>query len=447
MTFQDIPQDAAYVEAVRWAASEKLMSGVGSGMFCPDGAITREQMAVILYRYAESLGMDVSVGEDTNILSYSDFTDRSDWAVSALQWALGSGVLDDAQGNLNARAAVTRMEIAETLERFDSVRISANLLNSWTENAKPKAALTEYMAAITDKRSETYIPKEDRIAVFDLDGTLMCETYPRCFEYMVFVDYALNNPDYRPTDEVKAVAQEIVDTRWQEKPSGISTRQAAAAAVAYKGMTPAELEAYVAKFMSSDAEGFIGLKRGEAFYAPMVELMKFLEANDFTVYIVTATERNIVRALVRDTLGIPAARVIGTEYGYTATGQGDIADADYTFRSTDKVVFDGNYYGENAKMSKVDAIVREIGQQPVLAFGNSSGDVAMCEYVVTNNPHNALSYIVLADDEAREWGDTAGAQKKIADYSALGIGTISMRDDFATIYGNGVEKDTSAPSR
>ncbi|MBQ9687417.1 MAG: haloacid dehalogenase-like hydrolase [Oscillospiraceae bacterium] len=416
-------------------------------MFCPDGAITREQMAVILYRYAESLGMDVSVGEDTNILSYSDFTDRSDWAVSALQWALGSGVLDDAQGNLNARAAVTRMEIAETLERFDSVRISANLLNSWTENAKPKAALTEYMAAITDKRSETYIPKEDRIAVFDLDGTLMCETYPRCFEYMVFVDYALNNPDYRPTDEVKAVAQEIVDTRWQEKPSGISTRQAAAAAVAYKGMTPAELEAYVAKFMSSDAEGFIGLKRGEAFYAPMVELMKFLEANDFTVYIVTATERNIVRALVRDTLGIPAARVIGTEYGYTATGQGDIADADYTFRSTDKVVFDGNYYGENAKMSKVDAIVREIGQQPVLAFGNSSGDVAMCEYVVTNNPHNALSYIVLADDEAREWGDTAGAQKKIADYSALGIGTISMRDDFATIYGNGVEKDTSAPSR
>ncbi|MBQ9721441.1 MAG: haloacid dehalogenase-like hydrolase, partial [Oscillospiraceae bacterium] len=329
----------------------------------------------------------------------------------------------------------------------DSVRISANLLNSWTENAKPKAALTEYMAAITDKRSETYIPKEDRIAVFDLDGTLMCETYPRCFEYMVFVDYALNNPDYRPTDEVKAVAQEIVDTRWQEKPSGISTRQAAAAAVAYKGMTPAELEAYVAKFMSSDAEGFIGLKRGEAFYAPMVELMKFLEANDFTVYIVTATERNIVRALVRDTLGIPAARVIGTEYGYTATGQGDIADADYTFRSTDKVVFDGNYYGENAKMSKVDAIVREIGQQPVLAFGNSSGDVAMCEYVVTNNPHNALSYIVLADDEAREWGDTAGAQKKIADYSALGIGTISMRDDFATIYGNGVEKDTSAPSR
>ena len=139
--------------------------------------------------------------------------------------------------------------------------------------------------------------------------------------------------------------------------------------------------------------------------------------------------------------------MIGTEYGYTATGQGDTADGDYTFQSTDEVVFDGNYYGENAKMSKVDAIVREIGQQPVLAFGNSSGDVAMCEYTVTQNPYASLSYIVLADDEARAWGDTAGAQAKIESYAKLGIGTISMRDDFATIYGPGVEKDADAPNR
>ena len=64
--------------------------------------------------------------------------------------------------------------------------------------------------------------------------------------------------------------------------------------------------------------------------------------------------------------------------------------------------------------------------------------------MVTNNPYPALSYIVLADDEAREWGDSESARAKIADYNALGIGTISMRDDFATIYGDGVEKDASA---
>ena len=118
------------------------------------------------------------------------------------------------------------------LAKLDGVLLHTNLLQSWSADAQPKKALTEYMAAITDKGGSSYIPVEDRIAVFDLDGTLMCETYPRCFEYMVFVDYALNNPAYQPTDAVKAVAQEIMDTRWQEKPSGISTRQAAAAAVA-----------------------------------------------------------------------------------------------------------------------------------------------------------------------------------------------------------------------
>jgi len=320
-------------------------------------------------------------------------------------------------------------------------------LPSWSRDAEARITVMDYIAAITDESSSAYIPVSDRIAVFDLDGTLMCETYPRCFEYMVFVDFALNNPDYTPTDDVLAIAQEIVDTRWQEKPSGISTRQAAAAAKAYAGMTPAELGEYVKGFMDSEAEGFTGMTRGEAFYQPMVELVDYLRDNDFTIYIVTATERNIVRAIVKDTLGIAPAYVIGTEYGYTATGQGDTADGDYTFQAADKVVFDGTYYGENAKMSKVDAIVREIGQQPVLAFGNSSGDVAMCVYTVTDNPYPALAYMVLADDETREWGNAESAQAKIAGYNAQGIGTISLRDDFATIYGDGVEKDADAASR
>ena len=316
-----------------------------------------------------------------------------------------------------------------------------NPLSSWTDSAQAKTDLMDYLAAISDEGSEDYIPAEDRIAVFDLDGTLMCETCPRCFEYMVFVDYVLNNQDYTPSDEVRAVAQEIIDTKWQEKPSGMSTRQAEAAAIAYAGLSPAGLEDYVKSFMDSDAEGFIGLKRGDAFYKPMTEIVDLLKTFDFTIYIVTATERNIVRAIVRDTIGIQPQYVIGTEYGYTATGQGDAEDGDYTFQLTDEVVFDGTYYGENAKMCKVDAIVREIGQKPVLAFGNSSGDTAMCAYVLVNNPYPALSYMVIADDEEREWGDTEGAREKIDSYTELGIRTISMRDDFATIYGENVQKD------
>lgn len=316
----------------------------------------------------------------------------------------------------------------------------ALLSEYWTEDSAAAESLNAYLLAVTDEASPDYIPVADRIAVFDLDGTLMCETYPFCFEYMVFADYALNSGSDTITDEVKAVAQEILDAAGGEKPSGMSTRQATAGAIAYQGMTMEELAEVVRAFQDSEAMGFSGLKRGDAYYKPMLELFDKLLENDFTVYIVTATERNIVREVIRGTLNIPPAQVIGTEYGYIATSQGDEADTDYTFQPADQIVFDGSYEGENAKTSKVDAIVREIGQQPVLAFGNSSGDLAMEIYTISNNPYRSAAYMVVADDGEREYGDFDGTADKKASYEGMGIGVISMRDDFATIYGEGVER-------
>ena len=313
----------------------------------------------------------------------------------------------------------------------------ALLCEYWAEGSQAASKLNDYLLAVTDEASPDYIPVEDRVAVFDLDGTLMCETYPFCFEYMVFADYALKHADTLPEDVV-AVAREIEDAAGAAKPDGMSTRQAAAAAIAYKGMTPEELARVVSDFKGSAAWGFTGLKRGEAWYKPMVELFGKLQANGFTVYVVTATERNIVREVVKGTLDIPPSHVIGTEYGYTATNQADAADADYTFQPTDAIVFDGNYYGENAKTSKVDAIVREIGQQPVLAFGNSSGDTAMEIYTISNNPYRSAAFMVMADDEEREYGNAESAAQKRSGYEAQGIDIISMRDDFETIYGESV---------
>ena len=310
----------------------------------------------------------------------------------------------------------------------------------WTKGSAPAESINAYIKAVTDKSSPDFIPVKDRIAVFDLDGTLMSETYPFCFEYMVFADYALNSGSETITDEIKAVAQEIMDAAGGKKPDGMSTRQAAAAAIAYQGMTMKEVAEMTGKFKSSEAWGFSGMTRGEAYYKPMVELFEKLQKNDFMVYIVTATERNIVREIIKGTLDIPPANVIGTEYGYIATGQGDTADTDYTFQSSDQIVFDGNYYGENAKTSKVDAIVREIGQQPVLAFGNSSGDIAMEIYTISGNPYRSAAYMVLADDEVREYGNADSAANNRVKYENMGIGVISMKDDFKTIYGDSVKK-------
>ena len=334
---------------------------------------------------------------------------------------------------------VSFAEKAET-DTDASLHNTALVSEYWTDGSQAAASLNDYLTAVTDTASPDYIPVKDRIAVFDLDGTLMCETYPFCFEYMVFADYALNSGSDTITDDIRMVAQEIVDAAGGEKPSGMSTRQAAAGALAYKGMTIGQLMQIVRDFKDSEAWGFTGMKRGKAYYRPMVELFDVLLKNDFTVYIVTATERNIVRALIEGTLDIPPSHVIGTEYGYTATNQGDKADTDYTFQSSDQVVFDGNYDGENAKTSKVDAIVREIGQQPVLAFGNSSGDLAMEIYTISGNPYRSAAYMVLADDEEREYGDAEAAEQKKADYEERGIGVISMRDDFAVIYGEDVVK-------
>ncbi len=324
-------------------------------------------------------------------------------------------------------------------EQQESGQEPALLSEYWTEGSTAAESLNAYLQDDTDASSPDFIPVENRIAVFDLDGTLMCETYPFCFEYMVFSDYVLNHADEMPEDVV-AIAQEIADAAGKEKPAGMSTRQAAAGAVAYQGMTMSEIAEMVRSFKESEAWGFDGLTRGEAFYKPMTELFDTLLENDFTVYIVTATERNIVRELIKGTLAIPPSHVIGTEYGYTATAQGEKADADYTFGPSDQIVFDGSYLGENAKTSKVDAIVREIGQQPVLAFGNSAGDVAMEIYTISNNPYKSAAYMVVADDEAREYGDAAGADEKKESYTKQGIGIISMRDDFKTIYGDGVQK-------
>lgn len=313
----------------------------------------------------------------------------------------------------------------------------------WTKDSQAAKKINDYIGAVTDEASSDYIPVKDRIAVFDLDGTLMCETDPFCFEYMVFADYALSHSDDM-SEEVLSVAHEIMEATGRKKPDGMSTRQAEAAAKAYKGMTMDELAEVVENFKSSEAWGFTGMTRGEAWYKPMVELFKELQDNDFKVYVVTATERNIVRQVIADTLDIPPAQVIGTEYGYTATNQGEAEDTDYTFTSEDRIVFDGNYYGENAKTSKVDAIVREIGQQPVLAFGNSSGDLAMAVYTISNNPYRSEAYMVLADDPVREYGEPDSAKEKKESYEKVGVDTISMKDDFLTIYGDGVMKNTMA---
>lgn len=119
MPFTDVAEGQWYTEAIRWAAGEGIVNGVSDTAFAPNDPITREQFAAILWRYAKSKGYDVSIGESTNILSYSDFDEISEYAIEAMQWACGAGIISGRGGGiLDPRGTASRAEAAAMLMRF-----------------------------------------------------------------------------------------------------------------------------------------------------------------------------------------------------------------------------------------------------------------------------------------------------------------------------------------
>lgn len=120
MTYTDVAQGQWYSEAVRWATSEGIVGGYGNGLFGTNDPITREQFAAMLYRFAQEQGYDVSIGENTNILSYTDVADLSEYAISAMQWAVGAGIINGTGdgSTLTPQGQATRAQAAVMLTRF-----------------------------------------------------------------------------------------------------------------------------------------------------------------------------------------------------------------------------------------------------------------------------------------------------------------------------------------
>ena len=120
MNYTDVAQGQWYSEAVRWATSEGVVTGYGNGLFGTNDPITREQLATMLWRYAQTEGYDVSIGEDTNILSYTDVANLSEYAIPAMQWAVGAGIINGTGdgSTLTPQGQATRAQAAVMLQRF-----------------------------------------------------------------------------------------------------------------------------------------------------------------------------------------------------------------------------------------------------------------------------------------------------------------------------------------
>lgn len=303
--------------------------------------------------------------------------------------------------------------------------------------------LKAFVEDVTNEKSNNFIPVEDRIATFDMDGTFVGELYPTYFEYNMLEYRALEDESYKdiaPSDVVDAAMKIRKKVRFGEAlPDHFDMIHARAAAKAYAGMSLKEFDAYVKNYAAKDANGFKNMTYGESFYKPMLEVFDYLKDNNFDYYVVSGSDRFICRALV-SSIGIAPNKVIGMDVTLKSTNQGDEEGVNYTMGVDEDLIRTDDLIIKNLKTNKVKQIAQEIGKVPVLSFGNSGGDSAMHNYCLSNKEYKHKAFMLIADDEARDHANRAKALKLKEEWEAANYTVISMRDDFKTIYGEEVEK-------
>ena len=324
--------------------------------------------------------------------------------------------------------------------------IKGNALDLWNDSASSKTALISFVEDVTKEGSPDFIPVENRIAVFDMDGTFLNETDPYYYDFCLLKYRVLDDPTYKDKASYfeRSVAEDIKAYMEGDKSKEVSmTDHGKAVAMAFAGMTIEEFEDYIADFKKQPMPGYNNMTRGEGFYKPMLQVFDYLQANGFKIYVVSGTDRFIVRGILKDSVNIPRNQIIGSDVTLVASNQGTTDGLDYTFTDKDKVVLGGNFIIKDLKMNKVTAIVQEIGIQPVLSFGNSTGDAAMAEYTTTNNKYKSLAFMLCCDDLERENGNVEKADQMEQLCQQYGWIPVSMKNDWKTIYGEGVTRKTA----
>ena len=327
----------------------------------------------------------------------------------------------------------------------DIAKISVNADGSnfqyWKEDAPSLVALKAYITDITDPESPNFIPVSDRICVSDLDGTFYGELAPTSMEWYMFFHRIYDDPTYTPSEREKAYADVCLAAA---KAGKISTEVDAGEdhvqSHSFEGMTIDDFDAYAENFLkNTPLDGLSNCTFGEAYYLPMIEVIRYLQANGFTFYVVSAADRQLIRVALRAIPSINPANVIGTDSKPIAKRQGFLDGLHFVFESED-VLVRGPYLVTDNKMEKTSAIYKEIGKRPVLGLGNSGSDTSMLNYARFNPKYKGFAMGVLCDDTERDWGNPETAKNFRNTCEKYGWTPVSMRDDWKTIYGDGVEK-------
>lgn len=358
------------------------------------------------------------------------------WLPVILAFVLGAGLAALISATTANKAAQDGASAQTTTQAaaFDV----ATAFPSWNKDSASLASLVAFVQDVCDPKSANYLEPEKRIATFDMDGTLICEKGPYYLDYMLLTYRVLDDPNYEADAETKQLCEQLrYYANRGTKNKDLTAGRRRAIASEFAGMTPEEFRAYVNQFLDTQkAGGFDGMTYGASFYKPMLEVIDFLRANDFEVWIVSACEREVTRAVV-ERLGVDPSHVIATDVAYTSTKLGDQKPYEYNMGQDEDVVLSTPLLEKCEQTNKSLAIAREIGKRPVLAFGNSSGDYGMLNYAKANG---GMGLLVVADDEEREYGNAEKAKEIYQLVSEEAWTSFSMKDDWATIYGEGVVK-------
>ncbi len=305
---------------------------------------------------------------------------------------------------------------------------SGDPLSAWNDGAA-KQAIRDFVASVTDPASPDFVIPEDRAAVFDLDGTLWVER-PVYVDLMFAEDRARDLIAATPTLAKATPYADLVSlddhTLVALPPEDVTEL----VVDPFTGETPGEYHDLAVRWLATAENGYYDRRVVALAYVPMIQTMRFLEANGFTVYMASAGDIQFLRAHAEPVFGIPPAQVIGMMVGLDVT-PGD-APGETELQRTDQVAFP--VWGDD----KAIAVERHVGIRPILAVGNSDGDMAMLGWTLAS-PAAHLAMIVWHDDAVREfdYGPTNGMTQTRAELESLGIVIISMKDDFRVLFAPG----------
>ncbi|NKZ15352.1 haloacid dehalogenase-like hydrolase [Mycolicibacterium septicum DSM 44393] len=300
------------------------------------------------------------------------------------------------------------------------------VLDSWNDGST-KSAIVDFVGRVTTDGPD-FVAPEARIAVFDNDGTLWCEkpAYIQ-LDFLVrrLAEQAAADPALAAEQPYQAAAAgdlgwfgDAVTRHYNGDDSALKIL-AGGILSAYAGMSVEDHADQIKAFFAEAQHPTLGRPYTACGYLPMVELLRYLETNGFTNYIVSGGGRDFMRPVTTQMYGVPPERVIGSSVGL------DFVDGQLKTTATPEFLNDGPV--------KAVRIWGRVGRRPIFAAGNSNGDIQMLEYA-GGGTSPSLGLLVRHDDAEREFDYTAGADNALGLAADRGWAVASMRDDWTTVF-------------